>query len=247
MARNLIVTAVIFLLAAFLPKPFAFWVFGIGVLGTQAVYMIPKISPLRFERFVPRFGHMAERFALLTLIVLGEGFFKLVVTLAEKGIYKVGAPILMNFTLGGIAIFALCWLYFDFVGNAKAKNGEIKTLVIWWLGHLFLMMCGVMVGVALAGMVKVGFTDPFPADYAKAGCFGLAGFIAMVWLLENNVEDREAHRFGTWEIRTAGIALALITYAIVSSVPAFVGTFVWSTALYSQLAIPFWRGIMALR
>jgi low temperature requirement protein LtrA len=29
---------------------------------------------------------MSERFALLLLIVVGEGFFKLVITLSEKGI-----------------------------------------------------------------------------------------------------------------------------------------------------------------
>lgn len=39
---------------------------------------------LNNERFLPRFGHMAECFALLLLIVAGEGFFKPVITLAEK-------------------------------------------------------------------------------------------------------------------------------------------------------------------
>ena len=76
------------------------------MVTTQLVYMIPRISVLRFDRFAPRLGHMSERFALLTLIVLREGFFKLVVTLSEQGIYKVtpdvltglAAKLISNFT-----------------------------------------------------------------------------------------------------------------------------------------------------
>ena len=41
------------------------------------------------------------------LILLGEGFFKLVVTLAEKGVYSVSAGTLFNVTMGGLSLFAL--------------------------------------------------------------------------------------------------------------------------------------------
>ena len=129
MMRNLCVLAVVFIISAFLPRPLAYWVFGFGVVATQVIYMIPAITPLRIARFRPRLGHLSERFALLTLIVLGESFFKLVVTLSEKGIYKVTPDVLFNFTLGGISTFVMCWIYFDFVGNAKPKDERRSTLV----------------------------------------------------------------------------------------------------------------------
>ncbi|NOD93605.1 low temperature requirement protein A [Ruegeria sp. HKCCD4884] len=239
--RNFSVFAVIFAIGAFLPTPLAYWVFAAAMVATQAMYMIPGVTVLRFERFVPRLGHMAERFALLTLIVLGEGFFKLVVTLSEKGIYKVSPDVLVNFVIGGVSMFVMCWVYFDFVGNAKPKDKKVSTLVIWWLAHLILMLCGVMVGVALAAEVKVGFWEPYPTEYAAIGCFGLAGYIAMLWVLQNVIEHRLASDFGRWDVRVFGIVLAIICFFVVPHVPSLVGNLIWGTALLSQIAIPLTR------
>ncbi len=69
--------------------------------------MLPRIGTLRFERFLPRLDHLSERFALLMLILIGEGFFKIVVTLSDKGISKVGAGTLFNVVMGGLSLFAL--------------------------------------------------------------------------------------------------------------------------------------------
>lgn len=245
--RNFSIFAVIFAITAFLPKPYAFWAFAIGMIATQALYMIPKLSVLRYERFVPRLGHMAERFALLTLIVLGEGFFKLVVTLSEKGIYKVSPDVLVNFIIGGVSMFVMCWIYFDFVGNGKTKDDKLSTLVKWWLAHLTLMICGVMVGVALAAEVKVGFWEPYPTKYAAIGCFGLAGYIAMLWILKNVIEHRVASDHGSWEVRLFGIVVAISCFFIVPYVPSIVGNLIWGTALLSQIVIPVTRAWMTFR
>ena len=239
--RNFSLFAVVFAVTAFLPKPYAYWAFAAAMIATQTVYMIPKISVLRFERFVPRMGHMAERFALLTLIVLGEGFFKLVITLSEKGIYKVSGDVLVNFVIGGVAMFVMCWIYFDFAGNGKPKDSKLSTLVTWWLAHLVLMLCGVMVGVALAAEVKVGFWEHYPTKYAAAGCFGLAGYIAMLWVLRGVLEHRVAFEFGRWDVRLFGIAMAIATFFAVPHVPALVGNMLWGTALFSQIVIPVTR------
>lgn len=239
--RNFSIFAVIFAITAFLPKPYAFWAFAAAMVATQALYMIPRISVLRHDRFVPRLGHMAERFSLLTLIILGEGFFKLVVTLSEKGIYKVSPDVLVNFVFGGISVFMMCWIYFDSVGNGKAKDDKLSTLVKWWLAHLVLMICGVMVGVALAAEVKVGFWEPYPTKYAAIGCFGLAGYIAMLWVLKGVIEHRVASDFGRWDVRLFGIVVATACFFIVPHVPSLVGNLIWGTALFSQLAIPLTR------
>ncbi len=245
--RNLSFFALWFAVSAFLPKPYAYWAFALGMVSTQIIYMIPKISVLRFERFSPRMSHMAERFSLLTLIVLGEGFFKLVVTLSEKGVYKVSPDVLVNFVIGGISMFVMCWIYFDFAGNGKPKDEKLPTLVTWWLAHLVLMLCGVMVGVALAAEVKVGFWEPYPTRYAAIGCFGLAGYIAMLWVLKNVVEHRVATDFGRWDVRLFGIIVAIGCFLIVPYVPSLVGNLIWGTALFSQIAIPITRAFMNFR
>ncbi|WP_412562166.1 hypothetical protein [Thalassobius sp. MITS945101] len=53
--------------------------------------------------------------------------------MSEKGIYKVTPDVLVNFVIGGVSMFVMCWIYFDFVGNAKPKDNKPATIVIWWL------------------------------------------------------------------------------------------------------------------
>ena len=176
-----------------------------------------------------------------------KGFFKLVVTLSEKGIYKASPDVLVNFVIGGVSMFVMCWIYFDFVGNGKPKDNRLSTLVTWWLSHLVLMLCGVMVGVALAAEVKVGFWEPYPTKYAAIGCFGLAGYIAMLWVLRHVIEHRVASEFGRWDVRLFGIALAITTFFVVPHVPALIGNLLWGTALFSQIIIPVTRAWMRFR
>ncbi len=243
MVRNFGVLAIVFAISAFLPKPLCYWVFGAGIVAIQLSYMLPKVGVLRHERFLPRILHFSERFALLTLIVLGEGFFKLVITLSEKGIYKVSPDVLANFVIGGVCMFVLCWTYFDFVGNARPKDERTRTLVIWWLAHLVLMWCGVLMGVALAGEVKVGFWEPFPTKYAAIGCLGLAGYLTMLWVLQKITEFREADRFATGPLRVFGVGLAILTFFIVPHVPSIIGNLLWGGALMSQLAYGLFKAV----
>ena len=149
--------------------------------------------------------------------------------------------------IGGVSMFVMCWIYFDFVGNAKPKDGKPVTVVIWWLAHLVLMLCGVMVGVALAAEVKIGFWDPYPIKYAAIGCFGLAGYISMLWVLRQIIEDRVASRFGRGYVRLFGILCVIGTFFAVPYVPSLVANLLWGTALFSQIVIPVSRAWMTFR
>lgn len=238
LSKNFAVGSIIFLISAFLPAPYSYLVFGLGMVVLAALYVAPKIGVLYNERFVPRFGHMAERFALLLLIVAGEGFFKLVITLAEKGIDNVVGDVFVNYAFGGLSIFFLCWVYFDFVGNGKPRDSMPKTLIKWTVAHLFLMLSSVMIGVALSAEVKIAFMDQYPLKYAVTGCVGLAVYLYCLLKIQDVIELRTAHRFATAKVRYFGIALAVATIAIVSFVPSVIGNAVWGIALFSQILIP---------
>ncbi|GLX81470.1 low temperature requirement protein A [Thalassotalea eurytherma] len=245
-SRNFLVLSVLFAASAFLSAPYSYLLFGLGIFSIQMLYMMPKVGVLENQRFLPRLGHMSERFALLLLIVSGEGFFKLVITLSEKGIYKASPSVIVNFIFGGIAIFVLCWIYFDFVGNGKPKDNKKWTLVSWWLAHLVLMMSAVMIGVALAGEVKVGFLEPYPLKYGAIGCTGLAIYLLSLLWIQFNIEKRVAHRFATVKIRVFGVVLALVTLPILPHVPAIIGNLLWGTALISQIALPVTKAYFTL-
>ncbi|WP_306005705.1 low temperature requirement protein A [Aquicoccus porphyridii] len=237
--RNFFILAVVFAIAAFLPRPLAYWVFGAGVVAIQLQYMLPRIGTLRFERFVPRLGHISERFALIMLILLGEGFFKMVVTLSDKGIYKPGAGALFNMAIGGLSLFALAWVYFDGVGNARPKSRDLGTLLAYWFGHIVLMWSTVLVGVALAGEIYVGLLEPYPYDYGIIGITGLTVFLASVWLLQRLVEGRDiTKRHSHGGVRVFGIAVTLILLLVLAHVPAILGNTLFGIALFSQILWP---------
>jgi low temperature requirement protein LtrA len=244
--RNFFVLAAVFALCAVLPRPLAYWIFGAGVVAIQLQYMLPRIGTLRFERFLPRLDHLSERFALLMLILIGEGFFKIVVTLSDKGISKVGAGTLFNVVMGGLSLFALAWVYFDSAGNARVRGRTIPLLLGYWFAQIILMWSALLIAVALAGEVYVGLLAPFPADYGVIGCIGLAVFLAALWWLQTLVEGREITRgYHHGRLRLFGIAMAFVTLVVHPVVPSIIGNLLWGTGLFSQIGWPLYLAVRA--
>lgn len=242
--RNFFIVAAAFAISAFIPRPMAYWVFGAGIIFIQIQYMVPGIGTLRFERFVPRPGHLSERFALLMLIALGEGFFKLCVTLTDKGIDHVYPGTFFNLILGGLSLFALAWIYFDSAGNAKLRSHRVGDMLGYWFAHIVILWSAVTIGVALAGEIYVGFLDPYPPEYGTIGSVALATFLAALWVLQTLVRDRDiTRRFHSGRLRLFGIAGALFTLVVHPFVPAIFGNLIWGIALFSQIGVPLYRAI----
>lgn len=247
LARNYAAFAVLFAIAAFLPQPWNVWLFAATVAASQLQWVMPRGGLVRMDRAKPRTRHLNERFDLLMLIVLGEGFFKLVVTLSEKGLFRAGPEVLANFAFGGFAVFILTWIYFDFAGNGRLRDTRPWTLMLNWYGHLALMLAGVVIGVALAGEVKVGFWEPYDTGYAALGCFGLAAYVLVLGLLQGLVEDRVAHRFACWDVKLIGAAIAVAAWFIIPHVPSLAGNLIWGFALVIQIAVPVSRAYLTFR
>ena len=247
MSRNFSIIAVVYLVAAFLPSPYNYGLFAACLVGTQFMFLHPRHGVMRLERFTPRLTHISERFALLFLIVMGEGFFKLVVTLSEKGVYKVGPDVFINFFIGGISVFVLTWLYFDSVGNARPRSESKWAMARWWYGHLSLMLAAIMIGVALKAEVKVGFFDPYPVKYGVLGCSGLILFIASLAAIQSSIETHISHQFYTRDVQIFGIVMAIFTIICMGYVPSFVGNVLFGLAVFSQIVLPLKRAAHSLR
>ncbi|WP_022951713.1 low temperature requirement protein A [Leucothrix mucor] len=246
MSRNFFIAALVFLVAAFLPSPWSYCLFGVMIVLIQISFFHPKYGVMRLKRFTPRVAHFSERFALLFLIVMGEGFFKLVIALSEKGVDKVSADVLINFFLGGITIFILTWAYFDFVGNGSPIADNKKLRARWWYGHLALMLAGVMIGVALKAEVQVDFFDQYPFKYAVLACGGFILFCLSLATIQSAIEHHAGHRFYTRDVQVFGIAMAIVTLCAVPFVPAWVGNALFGIAVVSQIAIPLVRAVRAI-
>ena len=93
--------------------------------------------------------HIAERYGLFTLIVLGESV--LAATTAIQSALDAGplTPSLLSVAGSGLVIvFAMWWLYFDRPGHEVLTS--IRTTFIWGYGHLFIFAAAAAVGAGLA-------------------------------------------------------------------------------------------------
>jgi low temperature requirement protein LtrA len=135
------------------PLRYATGMVGCGVLWV-ALLAVP--TPLRFvgysivlilELSVPRWatgaarrqvfhvGHIAERYGLFTLIVLGESILSATVALQGSFSNGITAAMLVIGSAALVSAFAVWWLYFDFVdGRALMLNN--RAAFQWGYGHL---------------------------------------------------------------------------------------------------------------
>ena len=246
MSRNFFAASVLFLIAAFLPSPWNYWLFGITIILIQISFFHPTFGVMRLKRFTPRIAHFSERFALLFLIVMGEGFFKLVIALSEQGVDKVSLDVFFNFFTGGIIIFVLSWAYFDFVGYGRPKKDSKKLRARWWYGHLLLMLSGIMIAVALKAEAQVNFLDSYPFKYAALGCGGLVLFCSSLAIIQSGIEHQAGHLFYTRDIQLFGIGMAIVTLCAAPFVPSWIGNSLFGIAVFSQVVIPMIRAVRAI-
>ena len=95
--------------------------------------------------------HMSERFALLTLIVLGESFVKVLSYLSDQ---QADAVLILKAVTVLILTISLWWIYFDDVAGAKIKKTRLAP-IIWFFSHLPLQMAITSTGVAIKKISKL--------------------------------------------------------------------------------------------
>ncbi|MEZ4224841.1 MAG: low temperature requirement protein A [Polyangiaceae bacterium] len=154
------------------------------VLGSP----LSKQSRSLAERFPIDFEHLGERYALLTLIVLGESFVKVLSSLAESG-----AGLSLYFQ-AGIVLLVTCglwWVYFDDVAGSHVRQGRAQWIV-WLYGHLPLQVGVTAVGVALKKAVYFDWHAPAPTGYRWLLAGSLALAYAAVAAIDSVTQRRQA-------------------------------------------------------
>lgn len=175
--------------SVFVPNPvnYAFW-----VLGTLAVLASPIGARSRAlsERYPIDMEHLAERYGLLTIIVLGESFVKVLTYLTEGGY----AASLYGLSKGGGVLLVTCsiwWIYFDDVAGSELKE-ERGDWFMWLYGHLPLAFGMTAVGVALKKAIGFDLGEPAPTEYRALLTLALVTTFVAVSLLDSVTLRREA-------------------------------------------------------
>jgi low temperature requirement protein LtrA len=117
-------------------------------------------------------GHIAERYGLFTIIVLGESILSASLAIQEAIQAGTVAADLVAIIVGGVLI-VLCmwWLYFD--QPAQDIHASLRTTFVWGYGHLVIFAAAAAVGAGLAVAIDQA------TDHAELGALG-AGFAVAV-------------------------------------------------------------------
>jgi len=154
-ARGFGFAAALWLLSAFVPLPFRF---GLWALGLIVDFATPLGAGRLHTDLAPHASHLPERFGLFTIIVLGELIVAVVNGVAEEqwNIFSVVTAVL------GLSIaFSLGWVYFDNLDGAAIQcartTRRIEVYQTWLYAHLPLAVglttTGVGVEHAIVGAV----------------------------------------------------------------------------------------------
>lgn len=205
-AAGFAIAATLWLISAFVPMPFRFILWAIGL----SVDFATPLSAGRFQRqLLPHLEHLPERFGLFVIIVLGEAILAVVNGVAEVDWQPMNA--LAAVCGFGIA-FCLWWLYFDNVEGASlqaaAEKGHIAIFQVWLYVHLPLVISLAATGVGVEGVIASDFGRALPQAQRWLICGALAlCFLAMAILHRTGViyycKGRTKHRLGAVAILIA--------------------------------------------
>lgn len=128
--------------------------------------------------------HIAERYGLMTLIVLGESI--LAATVAVQAAMEAGAaaPHLLAIAGGGLLIlFSMWWLYFAESAHERLRGR--REAFIWGYGHLviFASAAAVGAGLAVAADHAAGKAHISQAAASAAVVVPVSLYLLMLWLV----------------------------------------------------------------
>jgi low temperature requirement protein LtrA len=154
--------AAVWLSSLLVPAPgrYAVWAAGLFVELLGPILAVRTLSNPRVS-FHPR--HIAERYGLFTIIVLGESVLAVAVGTADTN-WEPSAVLTAVF--GFVVAACIWWLYFDHVGSSGIELGP-RPAFFWGYGHF-----AVYAGIAAYG---VGTQLAIEATAHAEGALALAG------------------------------------------------------------------------
>ena len=150
--------------------------YAYGIIFVQIGWLFFHFSPINFtfelfillmllELAVPIFAewgnpttwhphHIAERYSLLTIIVLGESVVACYKAIQDDLATHIVHPNIILLMVGGLMMmFTMWWAYFDRDAHHLLKDS--KHAFLWGYGHYFIFVSIAAVGAALAASVDV--------------------------------------------------------------------------------------------
>lgn len=174
-------------IAAFLPEPWSYVSMALGVLVILSG-PLSRVHRASVERYPIDEHHLAERFGLLTLIVLGESFVKVLDAAVES---ESGTSLLAQASVLLLLTLSIWWVYFDDIAGSKIRDKPLAPM-LWWLGHLPLQLAVTSTGVGIKKAATFDLAAPAGSSYRWLLCGSLSLVLLAVAAIDSVTERRQA-------------------------------------------------------
>lgn len=199
------------------PQAWGLLAFGVLVVGEMAVPVWAEKSGK--TPWHPH--HIAERYGLMTIIVLGESVLAVAVGVQAASTQGIWGADLIALCVGALGIvFCMWWLYFE--DSIADRLLELRSAFIWGYGHFVVFAAAAATGAGLAVQVDVlmGQAQLSAPAAAAALAVPVALFVLVVWFVH---KCNAAHPVGgRWVLPFASL-LILGTPWVPMSTPLTVG------------------------
>jgi low temperature requirement protein LtrA len=206
-------------------RPWA-WAVAMLVLMAAPVAAAGSLAFISYDR-----RHIAERYGLATLIVLGES-----VATVVAGLDTGGSASAVLTALAGFAIAAgIWWVYFD--RWRPMPGGGLRAGWVWAQGHIlvFAGIAAIAVGVRLAVDAAAAGVHPSLDARLPLGA-GLAAYLLAMAAIRAATRSAD----GVVALR-AGTAAALLVVALVADLPALAVVLLSAAILLGEAAVEMTR------
>lgn len=219
-AAGFLIAAMVWLMAIFVPVEYRPWVW---LLGMAVDFGVPLSGRSRaLARALPiDVPHLAERYGIFTMIVLGESFVKVISGLGGMGLTLDLVPI-------GVFVMiisaSLWWLYFDDVAGSLVKPSG-RSAYTWIYSHLPIAVGITAFGVGAKKVLLSDQAEHLHDEYRWLVTIALMLYLTFVALLDEVTvrSDQVLANRPRGILRAAG-ALALVLLALLGeslTPPAF--------------------------
>lgn len=203
--------ASLWLAAGFLSTP---WVYLCWAIATAIDLGLPLSRSIRTlqGRYPLDVLHLSERYGLLTLIVLGESFVKVLTSLTEHGASPQHA---ITGIMGLSIVCSLWWIYFDDVAGSRIRPSPLAGIG-WIYAHLPMTISVVATGVSIKKAVFFDLMEVAPGGYRWLLCTSLALVLFSVAAIDAVTERRQSE-FGDRFRTTTRLLSALLVVLLAPS------------------------------
>jgi low temperature requirement protein LtrA len=173
-----------------LPPEFGVWSFLVLALADVSVPLWAERAGL--TSWHPH--HIAERYGLFTIILLGESVSAVTIAVQEIiGASGVSVSLVVVAVGGLVLLLALWWLYFLEPAGEGLETHRAQSF-IWGYGHYLLFAAIAAIGAALEVAVDAGSAHSSPIVVGYALATPVAVFFVMLYVLHAAIEDTVATR-----------------------------------------------------